>query len=40
MDDRNKYRDMIEGRKAKESALLDLIGQDKADIGALKSAIE
>jgi len=40
MEDRNKYRDMIESRKAKESALLDLIGQDKADVGALKSAIE
>jgi hypothetical protein len=40
MEGRNKYRDMIESRKAKESALLDLIGQDKADVGALKSAIE
>ena len=40
MEDRNKYRDMIEGRKAKETALLDLIGQEKAEINALKTAIE
>lgn len=26
MDDRNKYRDMIEGRKIKEGQMLDLIG--------------
>ena len=31
---------MIDGRKAKESSLLELIGQDKADVAALKGAIE
>ena len=40
MDERNKYRDGIDARKAKESALLDLIGQDKADVTALKTAID
>lgn len=40
MDDRNKYRDMIENRKEKEVALLELIKQDKADINAVKTAIQ
>jgi len=40
MDDRNKYRDMIEGRKIKEVQMLDLIGQDKADVATLKTTIE
>jgi len=40
MEERNKYRDMIDGRKVKEAALLELIGQDKADITTLKSTIE
>jgi hypothetical protein len=31
---------MIDGRKVKEAALLELIGQDKADITTLKSTIE
>lgn len=40
MEDRNKYRDMIEGRKIKEGQMLDLIGQDKADVATLKTTIE
>ena len=40
MEERNKYRDGIDARKAKESALLDLIGQEKADVAALKTAID
>jgi len=40
MEDRNKYREGIEGRKAKENALLDLLAQDKADVTALKNAID
>ena len=40
MEQRNKYREGIEARKAKESALLDLIGQEKADVTALKTAID
>jgi len=38
--DRNKYRTMIEARKEKEIALLDMIAQEKADVNALKTAIE
>ena len=40
MDGRNKYRESIEGRKVKESALIELISQDKADITQLKAAID
>ena len=40
MEQRNKYRDGIDARKAKENALLDLIAGEKADINALKNAIE
>ena len=38
--DREKYRGMIDGRKEKETHLLDLIRSDKADITALNAAIE
>lgn len=38
--DREKYRGMIDGRKEKETVLLDLIRSDKADIAALTAAIE
>lgn len=38
--DREKYRGMIDGRKEKETALLDMIRSDKADIAALTAAIE
>ena len=40
MKERNQYREMIEGRKDKELALLDMIRQDKADPNALKSLID
>lgn len=40
MEARNKYRESIEARKAREAALLDLISQEKADVNALKNAIE
>lgn len=40
MKERNQYRDMIEGRKDKELALLDMIRQDKADPNALKALID
>jgi len=40
MDERNKYREGIDARKAKETTLLDLLGQDKADVTALRSAID
>lgn len=39
-EDREKYRGMIDGRKEKETTLLDLIRSEKADIAALTSAIE
>jgi len=39
-EDRAKYRDLIEGRKDKEVALLELIRQDKSDPNAVKTAIE
>jgi len=38
-DDREKYRGMIDGRKLKESELLDLVRSEKADVTALKTAI-
>jgi len=38
--DRTKYRDMIDGRKEKENALLELIRKDKADPNEVKAAIE
>lgn len=37
---RTGYREMIEGRKEKEGALLELVRQDKADVNGLKTAIE
>jgi hypothetical protein len=37
---RNKYRGLIDGRKEKETALLELIRQDKADVNVLKALIE
>ena len=40
MKERNQYREMIEGRKDKELALLDMIRQDKADPNALKALID
>lgn len=39
-EDREKYRGMIDGRKEKETMLLDLIRSDKAEIAALTAAIE
>lgn len=33
MDKRNEYRDMISTRKGKEQALLDILAQEKIDIG-------
>lgn len=39
-EDREKYRGMIDGRKEKETLLLDLIRSEKADIAALTAAIE
>lgn len=39
-EDRNQYRDMIDSRNEKQGALVDLIRQDKADVNALKTAIE
>lgn len=39
-EDRAQYRDMIEGRKDKEVALLELVRQDKVDPNALRTAIE
>ena len=40
MKERNHYRELIEGRKDKELALLDMIRQDKADPNALKALID
>lgn len=40
MEDRNKYREGIETRKAKEGALLDLVSQEKADVASLLAAID
>lgn len=40
MKERNQYREMIEGRKDKELALLDMIRQDKADPNSLKALID
>jgi hypothetical protein len=40
MESRNKYRETIDARKAKENILLDMISQEKADVAGLKSAIE
>jgi hypothetical protein len=40
MDERNKYREMIDDRKIKESDMLGLIQQDKDDIPTLKTTIE
>jgi hypothetical protein len=46
LEERNGYRDKIEARKDKESALLAMVrtdpgaeGMPKADVNALKSAI-
>ena len=39
MEDRSKYRDMIDSRNAKQSELVEMI-KDKADVNALKDAIE
>ena len=39
VEDREKYRGMIDGRKAKESELLELVRSEKADVAALKAAI-
>ena len=39
-EDREKYRGMIDGRKEKETTLLDLIRSEKADIAAITGAIE
>jgi len=40
MEARGKYREGIDARKAKETALLDLIAQEKADVTALRTAID
>lgn len=40
MEKRTGYRDMISSRKDKEKALLDLLAQDKIDLGTLTAAIE
>lgn len=39
-EDRNQYREMIDSRTEKQGALIELIRQDKADVNALKTAIE
>lgn len=39
-EERNQYRDMIDSRNEKQGALVELIKQDKADVNALKTAIE
>lgn len=39
LEDREKYRGMIDTRKAKEIELLDLVRSEKADVTALKNAI-
>lgn len=39
-EERNQYRDMIDSRMEKQLALVELIRQDKADVNALKTAIE
>ena len=39
-EERHQYREMIDGRTEKQGILLELIRQDKADVNALKSAIE
>jgi phosphoribosyl-dephospho-CoA transferase len=40
MEKRTGYRDMIQSRKEKEKALLDLLAQDKVDLVTLTAAIE
>ena len=40
MIDRNKYRDMIQNRKDKERALLDICALEKVDLAALQTAID
>lgn len=39
-EDRAGYRDMIEARKDKEIALLELVRLDKSDPNTVKTAIE
>ena len=40
MTKRNDYRDKIEGRHEKMGVLSELLKQEKADIAALKTAVE
>lgn len=39
-EERHHYREMIDGRTERQGALLELIRQDKADVNALRTAIE